>query len=72
VNHDQVKMIEHELEEAIALAIRRLAQEGRLDEPRRGRTYHLMAKAAVAVLEAVDDVRPAPPPRGPGPRPPRD
>ena len=55
MNHDQLEMVEEELERAIVRAVRRIAKEGHIKEPPSNRTYHLMAKAAAAVLEAVDD-----------------
>jgi hypothetical protein len=54
VNQDHVDLLEDELEIAIAKVLRRLAQEKQIDMTPPKRTCHLMAKAAVAVLEAVD------------------
>ena len=54
MNGDQVQVLEEELEIAIGRVVRRLVkakQIGLLP----ARTYHLMAKAAAAVLEAVAD-----------------
>ena len=53
MNHDQVQILEDELEKAIARAVRRLAKDGQINEPPSNRTYQLMAKVVVAVLEAV-------------------
>lgn len=54
MNHDQVEVLEEELERAIVRAVRRIAKEGHIKEPPSNRTCHLMAKAAAAVLEAVE------------------
>lgn len=54
MNGDQVQVLGEELEIAIGRVVRRLVkakQIGLLP----ARTYHLMAKAAAAVLEAVAD-----------------
>ena len=48
MNHDEVRRLEEACEEAIAEVLRR-----HIKKPIPGRTGHLMAKAAVAVLEAV-------------------
>ena len=53
MNRDQVQMLEGELETAIARAVRRVAKDGDIKAPPSNHVYHLMAKAAVAVLEAV-------------------
>jgi len=58
MNQDQVEVLEQELEIAIGRVVRRLAKAKQISVPP-NRTYHLMAKAAVAVLEAVI----LPPPR---------
>jgi hypothetical protein len=55
MHRDQVRLLEEELETAIAQVVRRVAKDGGVKSPPLGRTYHLMAKAAVAVLEAVAD-----------------
>ncbi len=52
MSHDQVQHLEEEFENAIAKVMRRLAKAKQIDLPP-ARTYHFMAKAAVAVLEAV-------------------
>ena len=55
MNHDQVETLEEELEIAIGRVVRRLAKAKQIGPPPSNRTYHLMAKAAAAVLEAVAD-----------------
>ncbi len=55
MNHDQVQMLEEELEIAIGRVVRRLSKAKQIGPPPSRRTYHLMAKAATAVLEAVAD-----------------
>ena len=55
MNHDQVQMLEEELEGAIARVVRRLAKAKQIRAVPSNRTHHLMAKAAAAVLEAVAD-----------------
>ena len=55
MNRDQVQMLESELELAIGRAVRRAAKAGDIPEPPSIRVFHFMAKAAVAVLEAVAD-----------------
>jgi hypothetical protein len=55
MNGDQVQMLEEELETAIRGAVRRLANAKEIPAPPSQRVYHLMAKAAAAVLEAVAD-----------------
>lgn len=55
MNHDQVEVLEQELEIAIGRVVRRLARAKQISPLPSGRTYHLMAKAAAAVLEAVND-----------------
>jgi hypothetical protein len=57
VDHDQVKELEYEIEKAITQAFRRLSKDRAIPKPPSHRTYHLMAKAAVAVFEAVDEER---------------
>jgi hypothetical protein len=59
MDHDQVKRLENEIEKAIAQAFDRLSKKGAISRPYSDRTYHLMAKAAVAVFEAVDEERQA-------------
>jgi hypothetical protein len=54
VEGEQVRVLEEEIEAAIATALRKSARDGRLGLPP-DRVYHLMAKAAVAVFEAVAD-----------------
>ena len=53
MNHDQLEVLEQELEIAIGRVVRRLARAKQIGPPPSGRTYHLMAKAAATVLEAV-------------------
>ena len=55
MNQDRVEMLEEELEIAIGRVVRRLAKAKQIGPPPSHRTYHLMAKAAAAVLEAVAD-----------------
>ena len=55
MNHDQLEVLEEELENAIGRVVRRLAKARQIGPPPSGRTYHLMAKAAATVLEAVND-----------------
>jgi hypothetical protein len=55
MNGDVVGTLEQEIEKAIARVVRRLAKERKLTAPSSDQTYHWMAKAAVAVLEAVAD-----------------
>jgi hypothetical protein len=55
MNGGEVKVLEDELEAAIARVVRRLARAKQIHAPPPDRTYHLMAKAAAAVLEAVAD-----------------
>jgi hypothetical protein len=50
MNRDEVRTLEDACQEAIAEVLRR-----HFKKPIPGRTGHLMAKAAVAVLEAVLD-----------------
>jgi hypothetical protein len=52
MDRDQVRRLEDEIEAAITEALRRLTKDDRTI-PRQ--IYHLMAKAAVAVFEAVDE-----------------
>jgi hypothetical protein len=51
----QVRDLERALESAIAGALRGHSQRLRFRRPLSARAIHLMAKAAVAVLEAVAD-----------------
>ena len=55
MNHDQVETLEQELEIVISRVVRRLASAKQINKPPSNRTYHLMAKAAAAVLEAVSE-----------------
>jgi tRNA(His) 5'-end guanylyltransferase len=55
MNHDQVELLERELEIVIGRVVRRLTKAKQIDKPPSNRTYHLMAKAAAAVLEAVGE-----------------
>ena len=55
MNGDEVQVLEQELEIAIGRVVRRLARAKQIGPPPSNRTYHLMAKAAAAVLEAVAD-----------------
>ena len=57
MNHDQVQMLEGELETAIAQAVRRIAKDGHINAPSSNHVYHFMAKAAVAVLARPSQVR---------------
>jgi hypothetical protein len=50
MNRDEVRRLEDACQKALAEVLRRYC-----DRPIPGRTGHLMAKAAVAVLEAVLD-----------------
>ena len=54
VEGEQVRGLEEEVEAAIVAALRKSARDGRFNLPP-DRVYHLMAKAAVAVFEAVAD-----------------
>ncbi len=56
MNHDQVEILEQELEIAIARVVRRVAKAKPIKVPPSNRTCHLMAKAAAAVLEAVAEL----------------
>ncbi len=49
----RVRELEQEIEAAIAKVVRRLGKDH--NPPLPERVYHLMAKAAVAVLEAAGD-----------------
>ncbi len=60
MNQDQVEVLEQELEIAIGRVVRRLAKAKQIGPPPSIRTYHLMAKAATAVLEAVAEENPPP------------
>ena len=53
MNQDQVQMLEEELAIAIGRVVRRLTRAKQIGPPPSHRTYHLMAKAATAVIEAV-------------------
>ncbi len=55
MNHEQVQVLEQELEIAIGRVVRRLAKAKQIDAAPSHHTFHLMAKAAAAVLEAVAD-----------------
>jgi hypothetical protein len=55
MDHDQVQMLEEELEIAITKVVRQLVKTKQIGAPPSNRTCHLMAKAAAAVLEAVAD-----------------
>lgn len=55
MDQHQVQILEEELEDAIGRVVRRLARAKQIGPPPSTRTYHLMAKAAAAVLEAVTD-----------------
>ena len=53
MDHDQVRKLEDGIEKAIVQTVRRLSQNRAIPKPASDRTYHLMAKAAAAVFEAV-------------------
>ncbi|MGO9109032.1 MAG: hypothetical protein ACLP9L_07345 [Thermoguttaceae bacterium] len=55
---EQVQILEEELEVAIARVVRRLAKAKQIKSLPPARIFHLMAKAAVAVLEAVAEENP--------------
>jgi hypothetical protein len=55
MNHDQVQVLEEELEIVIGRVVRRLARAKQIGSLPSNHTYHLMAKAAAAVFEAVAD-----------------
>lgn len=55
MNHDQVQVLEDELEIVIGRVMRRLARAKQIGSPPSNHTCHLMAKAAAAVFEAVAD-----------------
>jgi len=57
MDQEQVRKLEDEIGKAIALAFRRFSKGGAMSKPSSDRTYHLMAKAAVAVFEAVEEER---------------
>jgi hypothetical protein len=57
MDHDQVRELEDEIGKAIAQVLRRLSKGRAMPRPPNDRTYHLMAKAAVAVFEAVDEAQ---------------
>ncbi|MGO8751954.1 MAG: hypothetical protein ACLQNE_38920 [Thermoguttaceae bacterium] len=52
---EQVRVLEEEIEAAIAKALRKLARDGMFNPPPSDRVFHLMAKAAIAVFEAAAD-----------------
>jgi hypothetical protein len=54
MNRERVRELEDEIESAIAQTLKQLAPRQNVKPPSR-RTCHLMAKAAVAVLEAVEE-----------------
>jgi hypothetical protein len=54
---DTVRQLEDEIEKAIARVVRRGSKDRKLIAPSSDQTYHWMAKAAVAVLEAVAEQR---------------
>ena len=58
MNPNHVELLEEELEAAIGRVVRRLIKAKRIGPPPSNRTYHLMAKAATAVLEAVAEENP--------------
>jgi hypothetical protein len=55
MDHDKVKKLEDEIEKAIVQVFRRLSKRRSIPRPKIDRTCHLMAKAAVAVFEAVGE-----------------
>jgi hypothetical protein len=55
MNGDEVQLLERELEEAIGKVVPRLAKAKQIEARPSKRVFHLMAKTAVAVLEAVAD-----------------
>jgi hypothetical protein len=57
MNQDQVEKLEDEIEKAIVQVFRRLSKDRTVRGPSSKRVCHLMAKAAVAVFEAVDEER---------------
>ena len=52
---EQVRVIEEQIEAAIATAMRKLARDGAFNPPPSERVFHLMAKATTAVFEAYLD-----------------
>ena len=54
---EQVEKLEAEVGKAIALVVRRRAKGRAIPKPKGDRIHHLMAKAAVAVFEAMDEER---------------
>ena len=52
---EQVRVLEEQIEVAITKAMRKLACEGAFNPPPSERVFHLMAKAATAVFEALDE-----------------
>jgi hypothetical protein len=59
MDRNHVELLEEELEEAITKVVRRLVTTKQIGAPPSRRTYHLMAKAAAAVLEAVAEENPS-------------
>ena len=55
MDRNHVELLEEELEVVIGRAVHRLAKVKQIEAPPSSRIYHLMAKAAVAVLESVAD-----------------
>ena len=55
MNGDEVQVLEEELEIAIGRVVRRLNEAKRINAPSSKQVFHLMAKAATAVLEAVNE-----------------
>jgi hypothetical protein len=54
---EQVETLEAQIVLAIAQVVRRLAKSRVIPKPKGDRIHHLMAKAAVAVFEAMDEER---------------
>ena len=59
MDQNHVELLEEELAIAIARVVRRLAKAKQIGSPPSHRTYHWMAKAATAVLEAVAEENPS-------------
>jgi hypothetical protein len=57
MDQEQVRKFEDEIGKAIAQVIGRAFKGRAMPKPSSDRTYHLMAKAAVAVFEAVEEER---------------
>jgi hypothetical protein len=55
MNHDQLEILEGELEKDIGRVVRRLARAKQIGPVPPGRIYQFMAKAAAAVFEAATD-----------------